>query len=230
MPLTHGDVIYGLESALLANGGKYATDANLISEINLRITGDNNLSARIDTLLNNLNLEALTRTNSDTANTLNISNLQTEVDAISTNPTFNSIGVGVVASGVTGDIRVLNDVIGGISDPRLKDVITNIKDGLNKVKQLNGFIYKTNELGLSLGIPNSVAVGLSAAEVNNVLPEATCLAPFDSKMDENNNLVSKSGDNYLTVKYERITALLVEAIKDLDNKVSLIESALVIKN
>ena len=43
----------------------------------------------------------------------------------------------------------------------------------------------------------------------NVLPEAVRLAPFD-----NDKGVSKSGENFLTVKYEKIVPLLIEAIKE----------------
>ena len=49
-----------------------------------------------------------------------------------------------------------------------------------------------------------------AQEVEEVLPQATAQAPFD--LDENGQ--SKSGENYLTVQYERLVPLLVEAIKE----------------
>ena len=48
--------------------------------------------------------------------------------------------------------------------------------------------------------------------VQAVLPEAIRLAPFDQ--DPGNPTQSKSGENYLTVQYEKLTALLIEAIKE----------------
>ena len=46
-------------------------------------------------------------------------------------------------------------------------------------------------------------------------------APFD-RHPENSDL-SKTGENYLTVQYEKLTALLIEAVKDLNKKVETLE-------
>jgi hypothetical protein len=48
-----------------------------------------------------------------------------------------------------------------------------------------------------------------------VLPEAVKLAPFDN--DGNDNSIS--GENYLTVQYEKLVPLLLESIKELNKKV-----------
>jgi hypothetical protein len=58
-------------------------------------------------------------------------------------------------------------------------------------------------------------IGLSAQNVQNVLPEIVKLAPFDIEKDKNGNHVSKSGNNYLTISYERLAPVFVEAIKEL---------------
>jgi hypothetical protein len=50
-------------------------------------------------------------------------------------------------------------------------------------------------------------------EVQDILPQAVDLAPFDTEY-ENGEKVSKSGENYLTIQYERLVPLLVEAIKE----------------
>jgi len=42
-----------------------------------------------------------------------------------------------------------------------------------------------------------------------VLPEAVRPAPFDHELGK-----SKSGENFLTVKYEKMVPLLIEAIKE----------------
>ena len=52
-------------------------------------------------------------------------------------------------------------------------------------------------------------IGVFAQDVQSVIPEAVKPAPFD-----NINGKSKSGDNYLTVQYEKIVPLLIECIKD----------------
>jgi hypothetical protein len=59
-----------------------------------------------------------------------------------------------------------------------------------------------------------VQLGLSAQEVQSVIPEIVHLAPFDTKFDEDNNIIgSKTGENYLTIEYDKVVPLLVEAIK-----------------
>ena len=62
---------------------------------------------------------------------------------------------------------------------------------------------------------NDNKVGLIAQDLEKVLPEAVKLAPFDR--DENGN--SKSGENYLTIQYEKVVPLLVEAIKEQQIKI-----------
>jgi hypothetical protein len=59
-----------------------------------------------------------------------------------------------------------------------------------------------------------------------VLPEVVKLAPFDTKLDENGNIVSKSGENYLTVQYEKLVPLLIASIQELTDKVNNLEEQL----
>ena len=53
-------------------------------------------------------------------------------------------------------------------------------------------------------------VGVSAQQVQAVQPEVVAPAPID--------------DKYLTVRYERLVPLLIEAIKELDAKVKALEA------
>ena len=50
------------------------------------------------------------------------------------------------------------------------------------------------------------------------MPEVVHLAPFDSDYDESGNLYSNSGQDYLTIKYDRLIPLVIEGIKD-QNKI-----------
>ena len=65
-------------------------------------------------------------------------------------------------------------------------------------------------------------MGVIAQEIQEVLPEAIAIAPFDR--DENGN--SKSGENYLTVHYEKIVPLLIEAIKEQQAQINELKSRL----
>ena len=139
---------------------------------------------------------------------------------------FGSFGVGTAASGTTGQIRATNEITAYYSDKRLKENITPIDNALEKVLQLHGVTYTANDLAESFGYTDkSVQVGLLAQEVQAVLPQVVVPAPFDITVKDGVE-VSKSGEEYLTVKYEKIVALLVEAIKDLNDKVESLEAQL----
>jgi hypothetical protein len=83
-------------------------------------------------------------------------------------------------------------------------VLGNIENALAKVNSLNGFYYEANEVAQSLGYPVKREIGLSAQQVEGVLPEIVVPAPID--------------EQYKTIHYEKICVLLVEAIKELDKK------------
>ncbi|NDB30813.1 hypothetical protein EB155_13985, partial [archaeon] len=60
-------------------------------------------------------------------------------------------------------------------------------------------------------------IGLSAQEIKKYYPELIELAPFDATFDrELRKKVSKSGDNYLTINYERLVPILLQGIKELN--------------
>jgi hypothetical protein len=139
---------------------------------------------------------------------------------IATNTQIISLGIGTPASGTTGEIRATNEVTAYYSDARLKDDVKNIEDALGKVQKLNGVSYVESALAKLFGYDNSKRqVGVIAQEVQAVLPEAIRPAPFDVDAEGN----SKSGENYLTVKYENLIPLLIEAIKQLSTRVEELE-------
>jgi hypothetical protein len=110
------------------------------------------------------------------------------------------------------NVKATNDIIAYASDRRLKHNILPIENALSKVNSLTGMTYQWNDVGSKHGWdPDTVAreAGVFAQDVQAVLPEAVRLAPFDDEMG-----VSKSGENFLTVKYEKIVPLLIEAIKE----------------
>ncbi|MCV9931755.1 tail fiber domain-containing protein [Flavobacterium sp. LS1R47] len=116
---------------------------------------------------------------------------------------------------VNNNIMATGDVIAYYSDERLKTKKGNITNALDKVKTLNGFYYENNDLAKEFGYESdNLQLGLSAQEVQAILPEIVAMAPFDREVLEDGTEVSKSGENYLTVNYAKIVPLLIEAIKE----------------
>jgi hypothetical protein len=136
-----------------------------------------------------------------------------EIIPTNTNIQLGSIGVGTAASGVAGEIRATGTVTGYYSDDRLKTRTGNIENALEKVLSLDGFHYHANETAASLGYDSSKQeVGLSAQQVQAVLPEIVVPAPIDA--------------TYLTIHYERMIPLLVEAIKEQQKQIEELKAKL----
>ena len=130
----------------------------------------------------------------------------------------HSLGVGTTAHATDGRVDAANDVIAFASDKRLKEDVEPISDALDKIDKLTGITYVWNAKASEVaGFDNRAgkSVGVYAQDVKEVLPEAVKLAPFDN--DGNDG--SLSGEEYLTVQYERIVPLLIESIKELKSEV-----------
>lgn len=112
---------------------------------------------------------------------------------------------------VTGTLSATVDVVAYVSDERLKENIKPIENALEKVLSLSGFTYNFNDVAAQLGFNKEESqVGVSAQQIQAVLPEAVKPAPVDN--------------NYLTVQYEKIVPLLIEAIKELSERLDKIEN------
>jgi len=136
----------------------------------------------------------------------------TTFTSTSQNSQFNSIGIGTAASATAGEIRATNNITAYYSDNRLKTKLGNITGALSKVKSLNGFYYEANQTAQDLGYKVKREVGVSAQEVQSILPEIVSPAPIDAQ--------------YLTIDYERLVPLLIEAIKELSDQVEELKAKL----
>jgi hypothetical protein len=122
---------------------------------------------------------------------------------------------------VANQIAATGNITAYYSDERLKTKTGDITNAVDKVNNLKGFYYIENELAKSFGYKNEKQqIALSAQDVQKVVPEAVHLAPFDMKtVEETGEIISKSGENYLTVDYAKLVPLLVEAIKEQNKEV-----------
>ena len=119
------------------------------------------------------------------------------------NPNGGNVGIGTTAPTtklfVNGDITA--NSIAGTSDIRFKTNIRPVVNALDKVKALRGVYYNWNQKAFpekEFGAQNEL--GFIAQEVEKIVPE----------------IVSKdnTADAYRSVKYDKLVALLVEAIKE----------------
>ena len=107
-----------------------------------------------------------------------------------------------------GDLHVEGDVIAystTVSDKALKDDVITIDSALDKVSKLRGVEYTWNNTSRK----GQKDIGVIAQEVEEVIPEIV----REKKM----SLVD--GEKYKTVDYEKLTAVLIEAVKELKEEV-----------
>lgn len=117
---------------------------------------------------------------------------------------------------VSGNIIATGNVTAYYSDERLKDLKGAIPDALDKVNKLTGYYYTPNALAHSLGVDNTeLEVGVSAQEVEEVLPEIVTKSAVGQ---------DEFGEDYKSVSYDKLTPLLIEAVKELTQKVAYLES------
>ena len=107
----------------------------------------------------------------------------------------------------TGNISSAADVIAySSSDERLKDNIKIIDNALSKVNLLRGVEFDWNS---NQSTYTGHDVGVVAQDVERVVPE----------------IVNTRENGYKAVKYEKIVPVLIEAIKELSKKVTLLEGS-----
>ena len=120
---------------------------------------------------------------------------------------FDSFGVGAAATGTTGEIVATGDITAYYSsDQRLKDNITPIEGALEKINKIEGYEFDWNSLSSHSGHD----IGVIAQEIEKVLPE----------------VVATRENGYKAVRYEKIVALLINAIKEQQLQIDKLKSKL----
>ena len=141
---------------------------------------------------------------------------------------------------MNGEIRCHNNIIAYYSDIRLKEKVGNIENALDKIKAIETFYFKENEKAQEYGFKNKkIQLGVSAQSVQAVIPEIVTLAPFDMSLcslnnnTENENIetqeevVSKTGENYLSVDYSKLVPLLIEGIKEQQKQIEELKNEII---
>jgi uncharacterized protein YjbI with pentapeptide repeats len=117
--------------------------------------------------------------------------------------TSGNVGIGTTAPTyklhVNGNIYATGDIT-ALSDMRRKTDIVTIDEALNKVEQLRGVYFKSL-------VNERKNVGVIAQEIEEVLPE----------------VVLTDSEGYKSVAYGNIAGILIEAIKELSEKVKILE-------
>jgi len=120
---------------------------------------------------------------------------------------FRRVGSANVASISGGGTAHFNgDVVAySSSDERLKDNKKKIENALEKVESLNGIEFDWND---KQDVYTGHDIGVIAQEVEKIAPE----------------IVANREDGYKAVKYEKLVPLLIEAVKELSEKVKILEN------
>lgn len=137
---------------------------------------------------------------------------------------------------ITGTLYATGDVIAYYSDARLKKDVVTIDNAISKIQKLRGVTYTWNDEKVNIVKERAGTkdIGLIAQEVEAVEP--LFITEYQSQLntpsndpEEAKNFVPEMSETYKTIKYEKLVALLVEAIKeqqtqieDLKNKLDLL--------
>jgi hypothetical protein len=128
---------------------------------------------------------------------------------------FGSFGVGTASSGTTGEIRATNNVTAFYtSDIKFKENVKDIPNALDKVNAIGGKLFDwTDSYIQERGGEDGYFVkksdfGVIAQDIQAVFPEAVRVKP----------------DETLAVDYEKLSALAFAAIKELSDKVKILEA------
>ena len=185
---------YLMQNSMNTNNWEiYAKDNTLNSDCMLNVYGNINLS----TINNTPFMKCVATDYPNETVSVNIAGAVSRENTV-----FNVQGNSYFSS----NINVNNDIfvkgtVGNVSDIRVKENLIKIKNSLKKITQINGYIYTRKDTG-------KIETGLVAQEVLKILPEA----------------VNMNTDNdYYNISYGNMMGLIVEGIKELNNKLNLIE-------
>jgi hypothetical protein len=224
-PVTFGNEVRVKDKLSLANkltvkdstnstsstSGAITVDGGVGIGKNLHVGGDTNITGDL-TVDGSINFQAVTGTDGTFGNIQIAITDDNTIDTSTGDLKINAVAGSKVAiqtnTTITGILSVTDDITAFFSsDERLKDNIAPIDDPLAKVISISGNTFDWNENTNNEGSDT----GVIAQEI-----EALGLP----------GLVTTRDNGYKAVRYEKLVPLLVEAIKELNDKVDKLEQKL----
>ena len=188
--------------ALVVNGDGTITIAGELNAANLLLKSTNDVN--ITTGTSNGTSKKIQFNIGDVPNVLNITGNNTSATL-----TVNEGDILALTSNtatVAGTLYSTGDIVAySTSDERLKDNIESIPDAVSKVNAIRGVSFNWND---NQSVYTGRDIGVVAQEIEAIFPE----------------LVSTRENGYKAVKYEKLVAVLIEAVKELSTRVNDLES------
>jgi len=211
-----------------SNNSGYQTSSGTVAAVSNTVTGTNSADLVYGNMADNDQFRIRVGGTSSNAGFVEIATADDATEPIHVRQytgVFSSLTRTATLLDGSGNTTFPGDVTAFSSDERLKENVVNIPNALDKVLSLNGVTFDWKQEAFDAGFNPTIKkgdAGILAQQVQAVLPQAVKPAPFD--LDENGG--SKSGENYLTVQYEKLAPLFIEAIKEQQKQIELLKAEL----
>ena len=193
---------YGYIEGRASGGQGYLRIARYVGGTNTRLVD----------FASNMNVYSAIYTFGDSYNYVSNGGNKTYHHDVSENTTtFFSGGSTIKAQidGDTGNAVFAGDITsnGGFSDRRLKENIVPLDKGLETLEQIKTYTFNYKNR------PQDTLPGVIAQEIEEICPEVV----YDIEMED---------DTYKAVRYQQLVPLLINAVKELSEKVNVLENKL----
>jgi len=114
---------------------------------------------------------------------------------------------------VIGSLYATGQIVSGFSDEKLKTVVGLIENPVAIVESLRGVRFTPNDLAKSFGFGSNREehIGILAQDAIALLPQVL-------------SSIQIKDDVFLTVEYDKLTAVLIEAVKELSARIAKLEA------
>ena len=208
------DSLSALDSAVTANAlwsdDGFSLEPSSSASQNLNLNGDANINGNtmiggdLMQMGNFIDLNGSLNWHGDNAH---IHSMMGSIDIMSDmGPIMMSsdiVDINAISTNINGELNVSGNLYAGgtllSSDRRFKKDIITVNNALDKVLQLRGVYYYWRQKDFpNKNFDDKKELGLIAQEVESIIPE----------------IVGESVDGYKAVEYQKLVALLIEAIKE----------------